>query len=254
MINLNLGKKLGFAALLAFSATSANALVLDSFNYDNDAFSINNIAGLGVLHVDKIRATTLNKNTSLVSDPNVNSFGSDVNYKVSQSNNGFAISTAVAGVLDVSNASTGSSEIEILYGDLTAATATNGVIVNNTPLDFAVFGDAFYYDLLTLDVGTTAADDLDVTITVFDGVNYSSVELTFQERINELTRKTVAFSEFSGADFSNIVSVTMVLNAANGVDFQLDEIGVFSLVPEPTTLAIFGLGLIGFAASRKRKA
>ena len=66
-----------------------------------------------------------------------------------------------------------------------------------------------------------------------------------------VTGSTKPFSKFSFTGFNNLDSVTWN-QIANY--HQFDNIVVdASAVPEPASLALFGLGLFGFAAARRRK-
>jgi len=246
---INLGKKLGFAALLALGTiTSAQAIVLDTFEYDDD-ISFSNIGGT-VYYSDGGPLSV--SNTAVLQDFNI--FNGDVKYTVNSSDAGFGTFTD-SGALTLGNAPSGTSELELFYGQLTA-----GGVLLDAPVPFSAFGDSFYYDLQVLNVGNLAINDLDVTITVSSGAfgdpkTEFSVTQTFIEDINTLTRQTLSFDEFynqgaSAAFFDEVVSVTVLFNAGEAVDFELAEFGV---IPEPSTVAIFGLALVGFAFSSRRK-
>jgi len=245
----NLGKKLGFAALLAFSATSANAVVLDTFDYTPDDFKISTTqAGYLIEQNGGYTFGSATDNDILVS--NINPQDGDVFYELtSQGGN----TTSFVDGLALNNNSDSSSVLNITYGELSLD--SNGDLVNaGIPLPFSSFGDSFYYDIAKLNVGNSSSDDLDVIIEVIglNGVAHS-ISDTFIANIDSLTTQYVSFASFGAvADFFDaITEVNITLTAGDDVDLRLTEFGV---VPEPTTLAIFGLGLIGFAASRKRKA
>jgi len=232
MINLNLGKKVGFAALLAFSATSVNAVVLDTFDYGNDNF-------VNVMTDD--------------TDPNfiktitfANDLGAaDVHFSQGlddDANTYFSSVLATNGNLTFSNASGVDAKLELVY---------DGPGPNVTPLSFASVGSAFYYDTVFSDTG------FDITFTVTDTTGnsdslvYVSSAYDSSDFGGDLLRSYIGFDQFTGVDFMNIASTSILFDTTSAADFTLAEVG---LIPEPTTVAIFGLGLIGFAASRKRKA
>jgi hypothetical protein len=54
----------------------------------------------------------------------------------------------------------------------------------------------------------------------------------------------------NGTSIANLNNVTSVSFTASSGGFMLDNLNVVSSVPEPTTLAIFGLGLLGLASRR----
>jgi len=53
--------------------------------------------------------------------------------------------------------------------------------------------------------------------------------------------------------FEQVYEIKILLTAGNDVDLHLTEFGITN-VPEPSTVAIFGLALVGFAFSSRRKA
>jgi len=242
MINLNLGKKLGFAALLAFSATSANAIVLDTFDYGDDDFNLLTIGG-AELYQDALNIVPIlgnGENTVL----NINELGGDVIYDLT-STGGSAGTFTHGGNLEYNNDAAIDSGLNLFYTELTPGGAA---------LDFTQYGDNFYFDVFFVDLA------FDATITVFNGDplaaspdSYSYTRSVSAVDTTVAERNYVNFAEFGATAgfFENITGVNIFFSGDTAVDIIVGEFGV---VPEPTTLAIFGLGLIGFAASRKRKA
>ena len=233
---MNLGKKLGFAALLAFGAvTSANAglVALDDFDYATPI----NISDPG---------------TSFAQRNDINQFNGDVQYTITQTAGSLGTAGAKSfnvldGDLKWNNESGIQSILEILYGEFNESPGA-------APLDLTGGGsqDAFYFDVVQSDFGFA----IDVVVgDIFGGF---SIWSNISQQISTLTRQTAEFNSFSAlglfaaADFTNtaFVQVTLSSNGVDSVDLHLQEFGT---IPEPTTLAIFALGLIGFAASRKRQ-
>ena len=69
--------------------------------------------------------------------------------------------------------------------------------------------------------------------------------------INDGLNGLADFQTFSLANFGNLSLVTFAA-AASRPNFALDNVNV-SLVPEPGTVALFGLGLVGIAAVKRRQ-
>lgn len=223
-----LGKKVGFAALLALSATSANALVLDSFNYDVDLIA----DGAGT--VDTATFTSVTDTTpagdvtyTLTNAADANSFGGiTTNASFSGGQLVYAEKPAVDGSL----------LLEYFDADATS------------PIDLTDAGVStnFYFDVDFADVGFT----LDITVTdAFS--NTSTAQYILDHTVTSSERVFLSFADFTGtANFALVTNIDGLVNSNPGSDLILSEVGT---IPEPATLAVFGLGLIGFAASRRKK-
>jgi hypothetical protein len=241
---MNLGKKLGLATLLALgaaSAANASALVLDTFDY--------------------VPAINLEVNSGMTSDTqtalDINALNGDVKYDltyISGSLDGAAVSfdDSGDGVLSFSNDASVLSSLSLNYSSYDG-TPTG-------PLDLTGGGafESFYYNVLSSDLGFT------VDISVGSGNTGSgstdiSVSSGVSTAISSLTSVVLDFSSFTtalgaGADFANVDFVNIVITGTTpAVDLIITEFGVTN-VPEPTTVAIFGLALVGFAFNSKRKA
>ena len=151
-----LGKKIGFAALLAFSATSANALVLDTFDYNLD------ITTNGMYPVVTSTETTVLGNDALYTL----TYGGAT---TDLSSEAFADTVNIAGISDgeLAYASNGvvGSQLDITWTDLDATPGDYLDLVDGS-------NDAIYFDLESVDLSF----NLDMIVTWFDGsslVNYS---------------------------------------------------------------------------------
>lgn len=226
----NLGKKLGFATLLAVSTASVQAGVLDTFEYDV-SLSAN---AAGDVATDTYTGVT--------------AIGGDVTYTLTNLTDtndfdGVTVSAAVGnGNLYYSEAAQVDSKLELHYFD------ADGVAGLDLSSD-----DSFYFDVVSADLDLT----LDITVT---DTNLSSATATFTlghavsaDVAPTPERLMLSFADFIGVNFSSVFTIDAVINSPMNSDLVIAEVGTTS-VPEPTTLAIFGLGLMGFAASRKRKA
>lgn len=223
-------KQLALATVLATTTASVNALVLDTFDYELDLEV--NAANL----VDTSIETTL--------------LGADAVYTLTYPAAGDTSSEATADTVDVFSvsddelafASAGDtpSTLSITWTDLDAV----------TPLDFTAFGDHIYIDLISVDL----AFMLDLTVSWFDTGSLSVVDTVFSTVVDdsfaEPSRILYSFNNWAGADFTKVTAVTADIAGVPDADFRLAEVGV---IPEPSTLAMLGLGLLGFAATRKSK-
>ena len=117
-----------------------------------------------------------------------------------------------------------------------------------SPIDLTDAGVStnFYFDVDFADVGFT----LDITVTdAFS--NTSTAQYVLDHTVVSSERVFLSFADFVGtANFSLVTNIDGLVNSNPGSDLILSEVGT---IPEPATLAVFGLGLIGFAASRRKK-
>ncbi len=241
---INLRKKIGIAALLAFGlvGSSQATVVLDDFNYSSNI--------LLTVNSGSTSDTTVRED--------INALAGDVIYTLKY-NSGALDSSAESfdfagdGVLTWNNDSTMLSTLSLFY------TGTNGTPTG--PLDLTVGGteNGFYYDILSSDIG------FDISVVVgsggFDiGTGESANESIYSSTsssVTALTRTTLNFSDFNtikglGANFASVDYVQVLLSTTSaGADMMITEFGT---VPEPTTIAVFGLGLIGLAFGARRKA
>lgn len=145
------------------------------------------------------------------------------------------------------------------------------------PLDLASQGSEFYFDVSQIDLSfsldlyvftglSVFSQDLYDGLTTIDAaaleastVQFSKATVSPSNEINPFAgdvpeRITANFNQFSayngGADFSSVSAIFAVISGDVASDLIVDEVGI---VPEPTSLAIFGLSLLGLAVARRRK-
>jgi len=251
---MNLGKKLGFAVLLAFGgALSAQASVLDTFTYTTDL----TVNGNGDSDTEqKIGVTETSP-------------AGDVLYTLLMLNdtNGAPSGTSTAaavfadGKMYYSEAPETDARLTLYYNDISVEAAVAAELVANGPAaalalaalsaqDFTDGGTStdFYFDVVF------SAEGFDLALTVTDIYGNSATDMldNIAAVASPGTRLFLSFAGFAGVDLTKVASVTAIIDSAPGSDLTLSEVGTTS-VPEPATVAIFGLALVGFAFSSKRK-
>lgn len=234
---LNLSKKILMTLVLTLGMASYSYadIVLDDFDYTpqpNVFIEVN----------DTVTTATTQRN-------NINALGGDVVYDLAYvSGNPTPARTSAAsfnnGTMALSNDATLKSTLLLTYSEIFAP--------GNPTADFSAL-NGFYFDLLESDLGFSIL----VTIGSDSGAN-TSISNTVSGAISSLTRTNILFSSFAtglgaGANFAAVDYVSILLTSdLENVDLVLQEFGA-TTVPEPTSLAIFGLGLIGLAFSARKK-
>lgn len=147
----------------------------------------------------------------------------------------------------------------------------------NDLLDLESKGSAFYFDILAIDTSfvmdlyvisdTTPFLTVPSTLLFLDDLYNSGTEID-TSAITSLTGGyshkfidvpsgfttpgtiTASFNSFTGdADFGAVTAIFAVITGATSADLEIDEVGIVS---EPTTLAVFSLGLLALGAIRRR--
>jgi hypothetical protein len=229
----NLKVLLGALSMLTLGSANASTLVLDSFNY-NPALALEVASNGAAVDTDTVismeSGATVDYTLTYVSGPGV--FGSD-------SVDGNVFSQGVLSYNEDSNAN----------GDLLIEYSLVGLPV--TTLDFSGY-TAFYFDILKVDGND--GFDIELTLTDDDGTMISATyhiaptltPITFLASFNSM----MADPDFGDFDFSLVKTAsTYITSNGTGDDFSLTEVG---LVPEPSALAILGLGLIGLGLRRRK--
>lgn len=259
---INLGKKLGFAVILAFGVvTSAQALVLDTFDYNMAELKVTNASPTA----SSTQTTLLGFNAKY--DLEYNSDGTGLNTAaeatVKTAADALFYTSAGPFTLDLPADNAERSEVSVRWD---GETTIPGPIQYFPPLDLTLGGaDSFYFDLFSIDLEF----DFELTVEYFVGAalepfpgifTYAGGFLseTFTSSIDGSlistpTTEYIAFSNFLLADLTQVRAVTFKAIGVPDADFVLTEVGTTS-IPEPATVALFGLALVGFAFSSRKKA
>jgi hypothetical protein len=148
------------------------------------------------------------------------------------------------GELAYASAGVVASVLSITYTD-SDADAFGGALDNVLGgYDFTLLGSAFLIDVLSVDLSFA----MDVVITYLDALNMTATD-TVSYMVTNPGDLLIAFSDFATADFTRVLGITTNISGVPDADFRL---GSISVVPEPSALAILGLGLIGLGLRRRK--
>ena len=222
-----LGKKFGIAFFVLCTATQANALILDTFDYSANPLD-SSLRGAG--------------DNSTHTVPGIFSPGSTVTFDhVIDNVPSFGKSEASTvpdqgGILIFDNGSGVEATLDVTYNNLPS-----------TPVDFTAIASAFYFDFLFFD------QDFEFELTVASSDGGTSQWAKGALPPGSSGRSEVLFTDFTGnVDWSSIQTVGLTLTTDNASDLAMSEFGVIA-VPAPSNIALFGLVFMGlFFASRRK--
>ena len=222
----------GAISLLTLSAANANTLVLDSYNYAPS------------LELE-VNSVTTSANDTVVSLESGAQAAYTLTYTITPDGDASTDANKAgvsAGILSYEESASGDAELDITYS-----------FAGGAPLDVSGYS-AFYFDVKTLD----AVGGFQVVLTLKD-VDGTTISGTYDISTTGVYLANIggmsagAAGTTAGFDLSQVVVADTFISSALGIgnDFQIDEVG---LVPEPSALAVLGLGLIGLGLRRRKLA
>ena len=153
---------------------------------------------------------------------------------------------------DVSN-SAGTLNIDLAFADKLRFTTTSASIAmmtyptpNTNFFDLMEGGSTGFFELEVVNVSD--ANDFAISVTVLDDDGGSDSQSFAFSGIGTLI---LDFSDFTGVNFAEVQQVQLTLASSTDGFIKLGE---FSAVPEPSTAALMGLGLLGLAITGQRRA
>jgi hypothetical protein len=218
---------LSVISMLTIGAANASTLVLDSFNY------------VPALDLEVTSIAPAVDSDSVISAESGATADYTLTFVSGSGTDSVDANLWTPGLLNYNEDSGADGELLIEYSIVNPATS-------NT-LDFTGY-DGFYFDIVTLDGG-----DFDIEITLKD-LQGDTISATYTIGVsgifNAWFSAMTASPGYAMFDFDKVLTAsTNITSAGNADDFSLSSVG---LVPEPSALAILGLGLIGLGLRRRK--